>query len=600
MPSSRHRWWHLQKKVSIRSYAEELFEALDSPVSLGAYLRLKHGEFDQLAEMSIDPLDYACPADFFIDYQAVKAVSKLESLPTTFDRRGNAIKKFLEAEEQCAQTNARFESRSRGDYQFPPSVNSVLLRTSRKITSILGDVPEYSELNFRFGPGAAYGVRGETSVYNKVISGLECTSAMLPILGEFLTEFPGWIPAGDQHVDLVQGSELTFVPKSAKIHRPICIEPLLNGLYQKGVGDYMRKRLRRWGVNLNDQTVNQKLAAYAGTRSLCTIDFSSASDTIAYMLVLDLLPLPWFEFLDVARCPQFEIEGCSYYFNKFTSMGNAYTFELETLIFFAIAVSCCEQLGVEYDVGETLHVYGDDVIIPRAAYDLFHEVCSQVGFSVNVEKSFTEGPFYESCGEDYFMGTFVRPILFKKEVKSVEDLFYVTNATLTIQGRLEALMGTQASPRHVRVARRLASLHAWCLRRIPKRLRFPVPYGSGDGGVVADFDVSAPRRAPKGWDGYRYRSVRRQPVKMRPPEGEFPMAYALYHAGLSAGLTNGTDCPLSLNFFRDLPSSDDKGEGYTVRNRTRPYVSKNIWFGSWPLAPARWGDEALRLCIRRM
>lgn len=619
MKRNRSKWWKLRKEIPTLTYATRFFECVDSPVSLGAYLRVKHGEFDQLAEMSVDALDYANPADFYLDYQAVKLVSKLPTLPTSFDREKLAFEKFTEAEKVCEETNRRLIGRSGEGYQANPRVNAVFHRAQRKIAAILGDVPDLADLDFRFGPGAAYGVRGETSVYNKVLSTLECTDAMLPRLEEFLTEFPGWIPDGDHPVDIVPGSELTFVPKSAKIHRSICIEPLLNGLWQKGVGSFMRKRLRRWGVNLDDQSVNQKLASVAHVEGLSTIDFSSASDTIAYGLVLDLLPIDWVEFLDVARCSHYEYRGELREFHKFSSMGNAYTFELETLIFYALACGSMEAMGYPIKPGTNLSVYGDDVIIPRAVFDLFQEVCDHAGFSINLEKSFRDGPFFESCGCDYYLGTFVRPILLKRQLRTIGDLYYAANAVLEIQGRVEALTSASSHPRVSRAIGRLDSLHRWVVSRIPERLRFLVPYGSGDGGLVADFDVATPAKAPRGWCGYRYRSVRDLPVKRTPPDGEWPLAYALYHAGLGTtplcfvrrkdkvrldiGLSSAplsfVRLPRDIRLLSEMPDDTDKSLGYTVRGHTRPRVIKSVWQGHWPQGPFRWSEGSLKLCKRK-
>jgi len=91
----------------------------------------------------------------------------------------------------------------------------------------------------------------------------------------------------------------------------------------------MKKRLGLFGVNLRDQSVNQRYALLGSIDgSLATIDLSSASDTVSYALVMSLLPSGWFDLLDLFRSECVEVPGGVIELEKFSSMGNAYTFEL--------------------------------------------------------------------------------------------------------------------------------------------------------------------------------------------------------------------------------------------------------------------------------
>ena len=560
-------------RLDALTYAHKIFEALDTPISLGAHLRLKHGEYRQLVEMSIKPEDYVDPRRFFLDYQSVKLLSKYPYLDTGIDTKQVAFGKFVDAEDLCRKTNTRFRLRDDG-YLFNSRVERVLSNASRKISHILGRVPTLAEMDFSFGPGAAYGVRGETSVYNKVSSALECTYVFADKLQEFLEEFPGWFPEGFHDVVLLPGSQLAFVAKDAKTDRPICIEPLLNGLYQKGVGAWIRKRLKSFGINLDDQGINRKLVSQALTDLLATVDFSSASDTIAYRLVMDLLPWEWFEFLNVARCPSYEHEGAWKTFQKFSSMGNAYTFELETLIFYALACACCEELGIDYQTGVNLSVYGDDVIIPRDAYNLFSEVSSCCGFAINQSKSFHEGVFFESCGHDYFDGKFVRPYLIKKRLNKLLPAFYAANTVKRLQRRVpKGPVPTTRNSVAVDQAldHRLRDVHAWCVRGIPKTLRVLGPEGYGDGHLISEFDESRPSRHPC-WDGWWFRSYAERPVTVE--RQEWPTAYALYFTRIQRGVRNPS--------LEKIPNAVDNGAGYTVRGRTRIQRTRVLCHGEWP------------------
>lgn len=248
------------------------------------------------------------------------------------------------------------------------------------------------------------------------------------------------------------------------------------------------------------------------------MDFSSASDTIAYGLVLDLLPIDWFEFLEVARSPNFCYQGEWYPFEKFTSMGNAYTFELETLIFYALACAVCEVDGISFETGETLHVYGDDVVIPRAAFDLYAEVVEYCGFTLNRQKTFREGVFFESCGCDYFQGWNVRPYRLKRRINQPLEAIYAANTIRRIALRL-CLLGGEAK------AQSVLRIYPWVVAEIPEKYRHLGPEGHGDGHLIANLDEAAPRRDRR-FDGWRYRSVVKVP--RRKPAQEVPAGFALY------------------------------------------------------------------------
>lgn len=519
--------------LSALAYAQKVWEAIDTPVSLSCSIMARHKEFSQLVRKTINPLSYVGPESFALDYQSVKLLSKYPYLDTGIDTEVAAREAFRKAEDQCLQTNQRFRIRESKGELFPSSVESVLSIASRKISRILGPVPSLDLLDFSFGPGAAYGVRGETSVYNKVVSTLECTYAFADNLQEFLEEFPGWIPDGTHPVRLVQGSQLAFVPKDAKTQRPICIEPLLNGLYQKGVGSWVRDRLLRFGVDLRDQTINQRLAGVAWSEGLATVDFSSASDTISYLVVMDLLPFDWFEFLDKARSPLYEDGPCWKTFQKFSSMGNAFTFELETLIFYALACASCEFLGIEFETGINLHVYGDDVILPARAFDLFSEVTECCGFTINREKSFSEGPFFESCGHDFFFGSNVRPYLIKRKLGDLLGAFYAANTIRRIQSRILKIDSPplKESASHNDVLDRLGLVHRWVVGRIPYSNRYMGPNGYGDGHLVMPLDVSVTSRCSRvvrhaSYDAWCFFSIQQQARLVS--LDEWPSGYALY------------------------------------------------------------------------
>jgi hypothetical protein len=184
-------------------------------------------------------------------------------------------------------------------------------------------------------------------------------------------------------------------------------------MLQRGAGLYMRDRLKRSGVDLGNQGLNQQLARAAQRFNLATLDLSNASDTLSIETVFAFLPIDWAMFLDDLRSKETRIAGNWRKLEKFSSMGNGFTFELETLIFYCLAYASAkvDDLNPFW-----VTAYGDDIIVPREAYDTVVDALSFFGFSVNSEKSYKEGPFFESCGKHYFNGHDVTPVYQKAEV----------------------------------------------------------------------------------------------------------------------------------------------------------------------------------------
>lgn len=543
--------------VNALAIASQILWALDTPRSMAADAKL-HSDHLSYVNSDVNPEDYQDAYLYFLDKQSYSLLSKFPGLDTKVDRKKVALEKFRQAEDQCLETNERFRRYWAGDIN--PPVDPLLFRVRQKISDILGDVPSIEDLDFRFGPGATFGVRRETAAYNKLTSKLECTYAFQPVLQQFLEEFPGWIEPGSiAEVRLVPGSELTFVPKNAKTDRPICIEPTLNGLFQKGIGSHIRERLRRHGIDLRDQGINQNLAQKAYSDHLATVDFSSASDTISYNVVMDLLPIDWFEFLDLARCPRYQFDGKWENFHKFTSMGNAYTFELESLIFYACAFACVEE--VEKPITQVnLGVYGDDVIIPARCFERFQALTKFLGFSINTEKSFSQGQFYESCGQDFFAGILVRPFQLKKDVNNVLDFNYVYNQVKRLAYKIRNLFAD------TRRANRLLRVCAWLLRCGPGDSYYLWgPEGYGDGHLIGP--VNGAYRCADQIDGFIFRTYVEVPILVS--KIDWPSCYPLYHA---ISCSNGWWDPIQ-------PGSPSKG--YSVRGRTTIKKVSTHTLGGW-------------------
>jgi len=189
----------------------------------------------------------------------------------------------------------------------------------------------------------------------------------------------------------------------------------MNTFMQQAVGREIRRRLKRFGVDLDDQSLNQNLAFEALVEDLATLDLSMASDTISKAVIWNLLPPAWANLLEQLRSAWTRVDGKWVYLEKFSSMGNSFTFELESLVFWAVAKASCDEVGLpQGKVG----VYGDDLIVPQAADDVLREMLDLLGFTVNAEKSFGSGSvFFESCGKHYHNLEDVTPVYQKTLIR---------------------------------------------------------------------------------------------------------------------------------------------------------------------------------------
>ena len=287
----------------------------------------------------------------------------------------------------------------------------------------------------RPGPGVAVGAIG-TSYYSKYFaSPLTCTSQYLY---EEYKSYAEWIPNfseaeclryeknGPPHI--VSGSRCSFVPKTNASSRMICIEPSLNMYYQLGLATIMEDRLKRYfGIDLERQPdINRRLARKGSLDdSLATIDLSSASDSISLRLCEELLPTWLFDMLLTLRSRDTVIDDSHVPLFMISTMGNGFTFPLQTIIFSAVLKAVSNVLGTKSHTGNW-SCFGDDLICEKHCFSRVIRTLGILGFSINPKKTFFEGPFRESCGADWFLGQPVRPV-FVKKLDTPYDIFVAIN-----------------------------------------------------------------------------------------------------------------------------------------------------------------------------
>jgi len=459
------------------SAIHEVLQGLNCPRSLAVWIIIRDDPA-QLKQLGFDPAWYKDLSSCRDAYAATKLVSKASFLETGLDLKQVAFQKFSEMEDLCKQTNRRFRRLDLDPLFRGPNVwmyNTFV----RKISSVLvGYSPEefFGEANW--GPGVTNQIKGcDATSTNKFQCETGITRDLHSLVSSSMTAaYPLW----GAHLNEIGfpcfevGNKVITVPKDAFTDRVIAVEPGLNLWFQKAIGSMIRKRLLIHGIDLNHQEVNQQLAKQASsTGKLATVDFSSASDTIARNLVNDCLPRHWLTLMDSCRSHFGFFEDKLVKWEKFSSMGNGFTFELESLIFYAAAFAACEYLKL--DTSE-ISVYGDDVIIPSDAFETFSSFSEFLGFRVNKGKSYYgSGPFRESCGAHFYDGSDIKPVYFKKTARNILELYRQLNSIRRLAHRRNYFYGCDSSLKK-----------AWLTlyNSVPKNLRIFGPESKGDGFII--------------------------------------------------------------------------------------------------------------------
>jgi hypothetical protein len=439
--------------------------------------------------------------------------SKYDDRKRSPEKEAKTWERFHGAELSCHTANQRIAKWSLNHH--PKFWGMVAAR----IRDALGrfDWDECSKF-FAFGPGATTRLPRASSYAAYKYSGIpESTSGNARLASVAIAMVPLWKQSvsllmresSDDPVRVVDGNRVIAVPKNYKTDRTIAKEPCMNIYVQKGIGRVIRHRLKRLGVDLDDQTRNQRAAREGSEREvLATIDLSMASDTLPRELVHWLLPPEWVWALEQARSPVGVLpSGQKIHYQKFSSMGNGYTFELESLVFWAIVQECILPFNIN-ETDSSVCVYGDDLVVPSAHYGTICERLLEAGFTPNPDKSFASGPYRESCGKHYYLGSDVTPFYVRKPVESLDRLFLVHNNVY----RWGVRTGTDVSA----VLNKLREL-------APASWREPrLPDGYGDGAFIGSVDEIQMDSHPHGWEFWQVKALSRMAEELADnlPDGQ--------------------------------------------------------------------------------
>jgi len=308
-------------------------------------------------------------------------------------------------------------------------------------------------------------------------------------------------PYQDVRFMKVAGSKICFAQKNAEIARTIAEEPLAEMLFQKGIEFRLCGRIRQvYNIDFEDQQLHNRRLARLGSidQRVVTLDLRGASNRNAYQMVRALLPPTAFRWLDLARTDCAVLpNGEAIELHMLSSMGNAYTFPLQTLIFATAIRVVYEHLKIPLRTGRrgsdrNFAVFGDDIIVVPEASQLLIQLLVALGHEVNTDKSFLEGPFRESCGGDYCHGYNVRGVYIKR-LDTVSDFYSSIN-------RLHRWSSEHGIP--------LVSTIEYLLSQLePRSIRFVPLHEADDAGIRVPLGFPSRVRYDKERGGHKYHAL---------------------------------------------------------------------------------------------
>lgn len=422
--------------VLVPTATEKLLEGLEKLGSpKAAYIRqtmLKN----IVPDLSCHPSNYPDAWSYFLDAQACALLSKSVHFDFNKDPLAAAKENWIKAELICKETNMLLRSDSyRRD--LSTNVSGILYHARDYLTRLLGPANIVFD-TLKFSPGSTYTCRGRSGAFPIKFETDLCLYKHTPLdyvrqLGRNNLLWREAVIARSDKMTYIDHDEVSFVPKNYKTHRAICIGAGLNMHFQLHAASVIRRRLKRWGVDLRSVPDSHKQIVGDGCRdgTLSTIDLAMASDTVSLELVRAVLPDDWFTLLNQLRSKKTKMDGKVYTLEKFSAMGNGFTFELESIVFMAICYATQQLSGTK----AFFSVFGDDIIVSSHIADSLVKNLSSVGFSTNDDKTFINGPFRESCGSDFFGKTDVRPIYLKEFSNDLEGIYQLANRIRDIATR---------------------------------------------------------------------------------------------------------------------------------------------------------------------
>lgn len=381
---------------------------------------------------------------------------------------------------------------------------------------------------------------------------------------------------------------LTAVPKSWKACRTIAPDTVIGGYLSAGLGAYIRHQLEaNTHIKLaTAQDRHKELAREASLRNhLVTADLSKASDSFTWEHIKALLPGDWCAALRICRSPKVCVpEHGTIELTSFMLMGSGHTFPLQTLLFYGLLKAIADTLNIT----SKCYVYGDDLIYPRKMHAGVKWLFPRVGLTLNLEKTFEDGPFRESCGGDYHHGVDVRPHMPEAKSQKLDNKAYAAFLYKLLNG-LRARWDENDIPRTIAL---LLTEVANCTKSVlivPEDASDFSGYKGYTDDSLIGLPVSWPSFTSEGWV-YGSLSIKSRHRKVE-RETPYYWEWLRSHDLCEAPTPYDDDLPATLTWVRGEVFVTEKG-GSTRYRYSAESKTSSVW-PSLPYYKARWATRTI-------
>lgn len=387
------------------------------------------------------------------EHESIEAIDGIRQICLTFnktkkectnERKTNAIKSYTACEDAISRIRIQ-------EWDYLCDFDRIVNLAFGDMLNVCQDKLLSNELVPKHGPGAVV----DRITGNGKYRSLKWSQRLERVMSSSLYLFTNYLEAAESahNVELVaprdeEPVKVIFVPKTQKTPRVIAIEPIYNQYAQQSllkafVNSIEDDKLLRHSIRFSDSVTNGKLAReYSITRRSATLDLSEASDRVhcafAHRLMRNHSHLSKSVFScrsKYAKLPDGHVIGLK----KFASMGSALCFPFEAMIFY---IMC--QIGIHRannvtitkrsieSFSRSIHVYGDDLIIPSNAVSSVISILESAGLKVNRSKTFVLGHFRESCGVDAYKGHIVTPVYVRTDMPTkLQDADLIASCVAT-------------------------------------------------------------------------------------------------------------------------------------------------------------------------
>nr|UJQ85938.1 MAG: putative replicase protein [Leviviridae sp.] len=305
-----------------------------------------------------------------------------------------------------------------------------LLDTLQQVADVVcATIGSFDPMSYKpkHGPGAVSDLKASSYKYD-FAQWSEQLEAVFPQAEFAYANYAIWADSGGLEVNSSPTSKLICVPKTQKGPRLIASEPVAHQWCQQVIWKFLEERVARtWlsrSITFRDQHGNQRMAQQASIHnSHWTVDLSAASDRVSCRFVERLFRISpeLLRALIAVRTPSIvqTIDRASppvYKLKKFTTMGSACTFPVESIGFLVIALASLAYVRkVRVNsrnlswLAKGVRVFGDDLIVPSDSGKVLEALLHHLDFKVNHAKTHRNGRFREACGMEAYDGFDVTP-----------------------------------------------------------------------------------------------------------------------------------------------------------------------------------------------